>query len=71
MKTREIIDKSDSLIIIRFKNIILVYDYVERVPLRSYSVAFLFLKEDGTGSTLEKKRYGMYHFRRPVKARTS
>ncbi len=35
MKTREIIDKSDSLIIIRFKKIILVYDYVERVPLRS------------------------------------
>lgn len=35
MKTREIIDKSDSLIIIRFKKKTLVYDYVERVPLRS------------------------------------
>ena len=35
MKTREIIDKSDSLIIIRFKKRALVYDCVERVPSRS------------------------------------
>lgn len=34
MKTREIIDKSDSWIIIKFKKRALVYDYVERVPSR-------------------------------------